>query len=631
MIGVLVLGGALAVLVAIARLAAAHNTPFRAVIRYAMAGAGATVLAGPALITRVPVIGLALACVPGVIAYRRAHRYVTVRRPRTRGATLLGSRLQPVIGEHWSPRAMRIDYPNAQSAEASAVVVALPRNVLPSSVVDKCKTIVGETLGGGRWSAAVKGTQITFAPAERADPAALRHLKAVLLEAKALGAGGVVTVCDYDDEGNPTHFIARAARSMANTVASPVRQAHINNLLTTRVPLPHSGSWAIQWDVTGVPTLTARVSAFCERVPVPISDDFVTSKEQAAQRYPEAVFNVGVHETGDICTRTPMLEPNGITTGAPGKGKTTFNHVHITEAARWGFVTIIIDGKCSSSYVGFRDWPGVQILANDMYTIVRTIFYVAELLAHRQDGGRVGTLPVDDNVPVWVIIDEYADLMTRMQNELWDTYHGADPKNLPKKCPAITVVERLPQMIREFRIHTDMGTQKPDADRISSNIVFSSDKKSQWGTMSGAQSQTFWDDHHIGPSVPPIPGRGIIKTLEGTPRPVQGYYVPDPLKAHTRSDLEHLAALMPPTTLHRRIVFDMPDPATASWHDITSAPWYFAEDRPDLDPLSADYDPPPFLRYNTFGELNAATLDIDSGDTPITVDLDADTTQEPAR
>ncbi len=611
----IVLCGTVAVLVAILGLAAKNATPVRAVLwRYALPGAVATLVLAPGLIRSIPVIGLAIACLPGIVAFRLARSYVLVRRPRALDAALLAGRLATIIGSNWGQHALHIDYleRNAPS-DVKEVLVQLPRGVLPSKVTDGCKAAVTETLRG-KWTVSSLGTILTFRPVkEQHDPPALKHLKSVLLDQKALGTAGSIEVHEYDEKtGEIKEFVGKASQSLANVVASPGRQTQIDTLLNTRVPLPNKGSWATRWESAGVPTVHATVSAFCERILMPVKDDFVTSKEEAVERYAEARFEVGVHASGEICTRRPKKEPNGVNTGAPGMGKTTFQHVHTVEAARWGFIIIIVDGKCSSSYVGFRDWPGVQIVANDLYTIVRTIYYVAEILARRQEGGRTGDLPVGDNIPVYFIVDEYADMATRMQNDLWAPYRSAADDDLPTKCPAITILERLPQMIREFRIHMDTGTQKPDSDRISPNIIFSSDKKSQWGQMTGAQSQAYWQEYHTGPSVPPVAGRGVIKTEVGDPRPVQGYYVPDPLTAKTREELELLAALMPPVSLHRRIVFDIPDPTIATWEEIASAPWYFAEDRPDLDPLSPEYNPPLFMRYDTFGNLNAATLDMET-------------------
>jgi hypothetical protein len=592
--------------------AAKGRAPMKPALKYAMPAALATPV-GIAIAAKILApMCLIAAMTPAVIARQRARKYATLTYPRAATERLLAGRLKPIVGDKWSARAMLVHYCSPADAGHGAITgvdIKIPRNTLPSKILDDCKKVLTETIGR-QWSSSTSGTMITFKPKpERNDPPALRHLKAVLLDRIALGAEGTVEALKWGEEGSITEFVGRASRSMGNALANADKQAAITALVQTRIPLG-AGSWDIQWDVTDVPAMHGRVSAFCDKILKPPIDHFVTSKQQAVETYPHATFNVGVHAHGETCTRVPIKEPNGITCGAPGKGKTNFMYGHVVEAAAWGFVVIIVDGKCASSYIGFRDWPCVQIVANDMYTIIRTIFYVDELLTRRQSGGRTGKLPVDDNVAVWFIVDEYADITTRMQTEMWEMFRSRD-NDLPKKCEAIEVLERLPQMIREFRIHMDTGTQKPDAQRISPNIVASSDKRSQWGKMSGPQSQPFWDDYTTGPSVPPVAGRGVIKTEAGEPKPVQAYYVPDPLKAHTAEEYETLATLLPPKSLHRRIVFEMPDPATASWNDIKTAPWRFAEDRPDLDPLSPHYNPPEFMRYNTFGKLNAATLDID--------------------
>ncbi|HZE18116.1 MAG TPA: type IV secretory system conjugative DNA transfer family protein, partial [Mycobacterium sp.] len=424
---------------------------------------------------------------------------------------------------------MRIDYEPADSAapaDVAKVVIKIPRAVLPSKIIDRCKEVLTETLSGAKkkkWKASIADTVITFTPkVEIQDPPALKHLKSVLQDNRALGAEARIDVNECDDAGQIAVFTAKASKPLANMVASRIRQVYIEQLVHTRVPIAN-GSWVVTWDVTGVPTMTVRRSAFRDKIYKPPPERFIQSRAQAAEAYPNAVFRQGLHPDGRVCTRTPIKEANGLTTGPTGKGKTTYLHNELIDAAAWGFIIIIVDGKFSDSYVGFRDWPGVQIVANDMYTAIRAVFYVAEMLSRRQDGGRSGEFPVDNNTPVLFIVDEYADLVTRIQTEVWDIYKGKD-KDLPNLCPAITVLERLPQMIRQFRIHMDTGTQKPDSKRISQNIIFNSDKKSQWGEMSGAQSQAYWGDYNTGPSVPPIAGRGVIKTIDGNPEPLQGYF-----------------------------------------------------------------------------------------------------------
>lgn len=607
--GTLTLVGTIATAAAIVRTARQHDTPARAVMRYAVPGSLATLLISPALIRGIPILGLAIACLPGYFAYRLAQRFAAVHRPRQGLVTLLESRLKPVIGGPWTRAAMRIDYntdPDAEVTEVCAVHLQLPQNVLPSKVIDPCKAAISETVGG-KWKPSTKGTLITFTPKiEVEDPEPLKHLKTVLRDASALGADARVEVLEYTEDGGIIDFRAFASQALSNIVATVDRQRRIEQLIEVRIPIAE-GSWACSWELTGTPVIHCRRSAFRDIIYMKPPAHFVTSKAEAAEFYPKAVFEVGVHEDGRICTRTPIKEPHGITAGSTGKGKTTHLHCGLVSATACGFVGIVCDGKFSDSFIGFMDWPNVQIVVNDIFGAIRVIYFVAEMLSRRQDGGRSGDFPIDSNVPVWFILDEHQYLMRQIQ-KYWLKYKDEDA---PLTNPVSNLLDELAELARQFRVHMENGTQKPESKNISQNIISLSDKKSQWGDMSGAQSQAYWYDYHTGQSVPPIVGRGVIKTLSGKPEPLQGFFTPDPAKAETPEQFELLAKLMPPVSLHRRIVFDIPDPDDSTWDELVTAPWYFADDRPDLDPLSPQYAPRPFMKFNTFGNLNPATLDLD--------------------
>lgn len=624
-----IVGGVATLVVPIGTVIKLH-APVRPTLKYVLPAVLGTVLLTPIVVKALPVIGFVVACLPGYFAYRGAYRHASVTWPRRVTAALLESRLKPVIGDPWTGRAMRIGYEppdSADPANVASVIIKIPRAVLPSKIADKCKEVLAETLGGPKkkWNASTADTMIMFTPkAEVQDPRPLKHLKSVLLDQRALGADGEIKVLEWcESDGSITEFIGYASPKLGNVVASTARQAAIANLVRTRVPIAN-GSWVTKWDVTRTPTMHCYRSAFQDIIDKPAPTHFVTSREEAAEQYPKAVFEIGISPEGRVHTRTPIKEPNGITTGATGKGKTTHLHVMLIEAARWGFMIIVIDGKLSDSFIGFRDWPGVVFVANDMLSVIRAIFFIDELLTHRQDGGRTNEYPVDDNIPIYVIIDEYPFLVKKLA-DMWSLLRDEDD---PKSCPAITVMENLGQIVRQFRIHMDLAAQKPDGKRVDENIIYNSDKQSQWGQMTGAQSNAFWGNYHTGLSVPPVVGRGIIKTLEGEPQEIQGYRVPDPMKIKTQADMILLAESMPPVSLYRRIVFDIPDPMSSGWHAIANAKWRFAEDRPDLDPISPKYDPPKFMRYNTFGNLSPATLDVDepSGHTsnsdPAGTDLD---------
>jgi hypothetical protein len=612
-VGLLAVGGAAGACIAIGRTATSRGASARSVIRYVLPAAAATLLLTPALIRSLPVFGLGLACVPGYLGYRFASRYMAVKQPRHAISTLLEGRLKKIIGAPWTGQAMRIDYATATGAthaDISAVAVQLPRNLLPSRVIDDCKVALSETLSG-KWSSSVKGTVITFKPkVEIADPEPLRHLKGVLRDASALGADARVEVLEYSkDSCSVIEFQAFASQALSNVVASVDRQRKVEQLIGVRVPIAE-GSWACSWELTGTPVIHCRRSAFRDVIYMKPPEHFVTSKAEAAEFYPKAVFEVGVHEDGRICTRTPIKEPHGITAGSTGKGKTTHLHAGLVSATACGFVGIVADGKFSDSFIGFMDWPNVQIVANDIFSIIRVIYFVAEMLSRRQEGGRDGEFPIDRNIPVWFIIDEHQYLLRQIQ-KYWLRYKE---ETAPLTNPVADLLDELAELARQFRVHMENGTQKPESKNISQNIISLSDKKSQWGDMSGAQSQAYWYDYHTGQSVPPIVGRGVIKTISGKPEPLQGFYAPDPAKAKTPEEFELLAKLMPPVSLHRRIVFDIPDPDESSWKELTTAPWYFAEDRPGLDPLSPQYAPRPFMKFNTFGNLNPATLDLDDNE-----------------
>lgn len=599
------------------------RAPVRPALKYAIPAALATLIAVPLSIKVMGPLCLIAAIAPALIARPKAKRYANVTYPRAVTTRLLAGRLKALIGDKWTARALRVTYSGADTADHDAITsveVKLPRNILPSKVSDDCKKVIAETVGS-QWTSSTKETVMTFKPkVVEEDPPALKYLKSVLLDQSALGTDGDVKVLKWnEDDGTILEFIGYASKKLGNIVASETRQAAIKKLVRTRVPI-ENGSWVMNFDVTETPTMHAYRSAFRKIIEKPVPELFITSREEAAERYPDAVCEIGVAPDGRVHTRTFIDEPNGVISGAPGKGKTTHLHTMIAEASRWGFMIIIIDGKFSDSFIGFRDWPGVVTVANDVLSAVRALFFVDELLAERQSGGRTGEYPIDENIGVYVIIDEYPFLMTSVE-AMWQQLKDPDDKSAN---PVKQIAENLNQMVRQFRIHIDMVAQKPDGKRISENIVFNSDKKSQWGQMTGAQSNAYWGDFHTGLSVPPLRGRGLIKTIEGDPEEIQGYYIPDPNKIKTEHQLELLAQQMPPVSLYRRIVFAIPDPMKSEWYEMVSAPWSFVEDRPDLDPMSPLYDPPVFMRYRTFKNLNPATLDVDGDSTAATANAPED-------
>jgi len=317
-------GGCVATLVSSIRMVVKHQAPVRPIPKWVVPAALATLLITPIAVTAVPILGVTLAWLPGYLAYRGARRYATLTYPRRVTATLLESRLKPVLGDPWTGQALLIEYDPTNSADranVAKVVIKIPRAVLPSKIVDRCKEVLTETFSGGKkkkWTASTADTVITFTPkVEIQDPPPLKHLKSVLQDNRALGADARVEVNEWDDVGEIAAFTGKASKELANVVASRIRQVHIEDLVHTRVPIAN-GSWVVTWDVTAVPTITARRSAFRDIIYKEPPERFIQSRAQAAEEYPNALFRVGLHPDGRVCTRTPIKEPNGLTTGATG-------------------------------------------------------------------------------------------------------------------------------------------------------------------------------------------------------------------------------------------------------------------------------------------------------------------------
>jgi hypothetical protein len=99
---------------------------------------------------------------------------------------------------------------------------------------------------------------------------------------------------------------------------------------------------------------------------------------------------------------------------------------------------------------------------------------------------------------------------------------------------------------------------------------------------------------------------------DGVPaREFQAHFTPDPIKARKARDLGVLAEMLPTESLYPRVVFDLPSPYDINqWEQIITAPWELAEERPDLDPLSPHYRPPPIFTYDTLKEMDPASMSV---------------------
>ncbi len=561
----------------------------------------------------VPVLWLVIAVAPGTLAWWLSEHLGARNYKRRAEDLLLAARLKEVIPEWGGIRSLYVDWGKGVDKKGIAEVkVALPPKVLPGRVIPGVKTVIGETLGG-TWSVETERTllrvkRVTIVK----DPAPIERLKTVLADRECFGDGGF-TLGEWQltADGTAVDRYALTYRNGSAFAKNKEKSKGVERVLSKRIPVP-SGSWMFEWDLATTEMSAVR-SAFERMMLTPKIEHFVTSRQEAIERYPDAGFRLGVYGDGSEVLWTPVAEgtPHCNTCGASGKGKTSWAHTLIAQAAALGWCVIIIDFKLSKSFRGFLDWPNVHLVCNSIYANIKAIYYVVELLNRRRENGGASSM-ISDDVPILVIMDEYAEFAMQMVKNVWPRFKQQGDPSIP---PVLGEIDGLMIMAREFRIHLVTMLQKPSADFINPNVIFNSGKKFQVGNMPGAMSQVYWEDHGIGSSFPDVPGRGLVKdALSDNPaREFQAYYTPDPIKAHKPRDLAILSDLLPPVSLYPRVGFDMMSPFDLTqWDEIITAPLEVLDDRPDLDPLSPHYVRQPIFNYDTLGNLNPASMTVSS-------------------
>lgn len=588
-----------------------HSIPVGRFAKYAALAFVAGFLCTAIFYRHIPVMWLLLSAIPAAGAWWLSERFGATNYHRAGVQHLLVARLQDVIPDFKGARALLIQWVGSGSArtDIEEIKIGLPAKVLPAKVTPNIKTVLTETVGG-QWSVSTKATILTFAPAVIVnDPKPVEKLKEILSDRECFGEGYKLTDWKLTPDGSAVESYCVAYSNGSAFAKTPQKQDGVKRVLRERVPVP-SGSWMFEFDLAEA-EMTAVRSAFESMMFTPPITQFVASREGSIDLYPRAEFTLGVYGDGSPVIWNPVAEgtPHCNTCGASGKGKTSWAHTLITAAAALGWCVIIADFKLGKSFRGFLDWPNVHIVSNGLYSNIKTIYYVVEILNRRraQSGS---SSAISDDVPILFIMDEYADFAMQMTKNVWPRFKDKGDPNVP---PVLGEIDQLIIMCREFRIHIVTMLQKPSADFINTNIIFNSGKKFQVGNMEGAMSNVYWGNYDIGSSFPDVPGRGLVKDFaDGVPaREFQAYYTPDPIKARTDADFGILANLLPPKSLYRRVVFDMPSPYDITqWDQIVTAPWELADERPDLDPLSPHFRPPPIFTYDTLKNMDPASMSV---------------------
>lgn len=404
-----------------------------------------------------------------------------------------------------------------------------------------------------------------------------RHLVTTLL-----GPTATVRKIDVDDHGQVRTL--EVAHDVGAKLVPTGYRARIERTVSSLLP----GRWRAVWDLEGDrvrfevrPTLPDSI--WLEEVSPPAED--------LLERYGDVEIPFGVDEDGAVMSWRPAELPQAVVTGGTGTGKTSTTHALLVQFSHYGWPIWVADGK-SIEFLGFRDWPNVQVVASTPPEQVAVIHRAWELMEHRYSLVTRNQARIEDFEPLLLFVDEYADL----KGALTSWYSSVKQKGDPRQPATFDEVASIIRKGRTARVHVVLALQRPDAEFLGGEMRDNLGMRISVGRLSPQGAQMMWEHPGIGVTLPRGKrGRAIAAGESGQPVEMQCYRTPDPAKATSSVELELLARLRPAESHQERLLIIEPEPTTdldsgepvsPTFDEYARADWVRAADRPDLDPLS---------------------------------------------
>lgn len=537
-----------------------------------------------AVLSMIVGIGLALFTVVGGELERRRHqlqdRVVEAISP------LMGIRAldrSTVVLARWSwgwpgtPRIVRIRYaPGAQDRD-------------PAWLSTLQETLRARLLCDYRVKAAdPRRCRLTFvatAPTETdRSPTRVRVERTI---GELIGPTAKVGSVDVDDETDAPQRI-EVSHEAGTKLAAGGYRARVERTLSAVFP----GRWRARWNLEEDTVTFELRPSFPETSWLPPSR--VDQTKDVLATYDRVELPFGVDEDGNVQVWRPAIDPNLMVVGAPGTGKTTFEHTILAGASVYGWPIWVVDGK-AVEFLGFRLWPNVQIVATTVEEQVAVIERAWEVMEHRYQLIVRGRASETDFEPLMLFLDEFADF----RSNLMDWYATIKVKGDPTRPPVLAKAASIARKGRTSRVHLLFATQRPDAEYFGGDMRDNFRARISMGRLSPQGAMMMWQDPVTGTTIP-RGCRGRATTINDQNRPIeiQSYRVPDPRKAErhqVRTDLDRLDRLRPATSRHERLLIvppaaeadlDTSEPVTHRYHDYAQAAWVRADTRPDLDPVA---------------------------------------------
>ena len=397
-----------------------------------------------------------------------------------------------------------------------------------------------------------------------------------------LGATAKVEVSETPGQGV-------TAMEVTHEVGAKLVNVGYRNRVATAVSTMLPGRWRAQWDMENDRVRFELRPQLPDSIWVPPLEP---PTEDLLKNYRAVEIPYGVDEDGRTMTWRPAVIPQWIITGGTGSGKTSTAHAIVAYGSQYGWPIWIADGK-GVEFLGFQDWPNVQIVASTIEDQVAVIHRAWELMERRYQLVVEGQARSEDFEPLLLFIDEFSDL----KGNLLTWYSKVKRKGDLAKPATLSEVGSIARKGRTARVHMVLALQRPDVEFLTGEARDNFGMRTSMGRLSPDGAQMMWGNPGIGSTLPVgRPGRAIGVDAHGVPVEMQCYRTPDPREAVPGSEEARLLdQLRPKTARQKRLLVVPPEPKWVGdddeflepgFWDYADAEWVPAEERPDLDPVA---------------------------------------------
>lgn len=478
------------------------------------------------------------------------------------------------------PTAIRIGYSGRASSHDPAWI---------TQILDICARRVdaGVRYTVSRHDARARRLDLVLAdPSEHqeAQPDPVLQQRATEYLTQVIGPSTKVESVQWSADGQELVAL-EVSHSAGARLASSGYQRRVESVINNTLP----GRWRAHWDLEQDRVRFEVRPSFPASVWMPAGP--VQQTGDVLSSYDTVEIPYGVDEDGTEMTWRPARDPHMMLVGSSGTGKTVTAHGVLVGITRRSWPVWVLDGK-GIEFLGYRGWPGVQIVATRVPEQVALIHRAHQLMEHRYDLIVQGKKSETDFEPLVVIIDEWADF----RGNLLEWYTGVKQKGDPTKPPCLGQAASIARKGRSARVHLLFGTQRPDAEYFGGDMRDNFRMRISMGRLSPQGAMMMWENPAVGVHLP-RGCRGRATTINDMNRPVeiQTYRTPDPRRASDPEELALLERLRPQASTHDRLVYlppetqrdlDTSEEIPLGYRDYAFAGWGRALDHPELDPLS---------------------------------------------